>query len=137
MPIVAALVHRRYPPFDGIMLKIEGDGYAIIEDYEPDSIVEVDATGAGCILYDMSIFKRLPEPWFKFTKNPENGMVIGEDVGLCQDLKALGYKIFVDTSVPAGHLTTMIINRNTHLLYRSMKEKQNKQALERALQNDN
>jgi len=47
-------------------------------------------------------------------------------------LKAKGYKIFVDTAVPADHLTTMAINRNTHKLYQKMKRQQF-DALNRAL----
>jgi hypothetical protein len=120
LPVVGAKVCRRYPPFDPIMMKINDWGYTPIEDYEPGSLVEVDATGTGCIMYDMEIFKKLPRPWFKFHHH-SNGMVIGEDIGFCQDLKAAGYKIFVDTSIEAGHLATMIINQKTHDLYRAMK----------------
>lgn len=121
LPIVGAAVCRRYPPFDPIILRINGDGYESIDEWDDNGIVECDATGAGCLMFEMSIFKKLPYPWFRFQKNPENGMVIGEDIGLCQDLKALGYRIFVDTSVPAGHLTTMVVNKATHDLYNAMK----------------
>lgn len=121
LPIVGARVHRRYPPFDPIILRITDSGYQPIDDYEPGALVECDATGTGCIMYDMEVFKKLPEPWFRFQKDPETGMAIGEDVGLCQDLKAIGYKIFVDTSVEIGHLSTMIIGKATHELYRAMK----------------
>ena len=121
LPVVGAKVCRRYPPFDPIMMQIIDGEYQPIDDYEPGSLVEVDATGSGCVLYDMEVFKKLPYPWFRFQKNPENGMIIGEDVGLCQDLKAIGYKIFVDTSIEIGHLTTMIVNQKTHELYKAMK----------------
>ena len=125
-PVVGAMVHRRYPPFDPIIMKATGDRYDPIEDYEPGSLVECDATGTGCIMYDMEVFKKLPYPWFKFIKNPDNGMVIGEDIGLCQELKAAGYPIYVDTSVEIGHLSTMIVNGATHRLYKAMKCKQQK-----------
>ena len=137
LPIVGAVVHRRYPPFDSIILRLIDGRYESYDDWEEGELVECDAVGAGCLMFNMDIFKQLPYPWFKFQKNPENGMIIGEDVGLCQDLKALGYRIFVDTSVPAGHLTTMVINRKTHLLWRSMKQKEHRLNLEKALQNDN
>jgi hypothetical protein len=141
LPIVGAVVHRRYPPFDSLMLKqVEIDentnGYESIDDWEDGALVEVDATGAGCLMFDMQVFRKMPYPWFKAVKQA-NGLPIGEDIGFCQELKAAGYQIFVDTSVPAGHLATMIVNRNTNLLYRSMKEKQNKLALEKALQKEN
>jgi hypothetical protein len=133
LPVVGAVCFRRYPPFDPIMLRVEDDRYESVEDWEEGELVEVDATGAGCLMFDMNIFKKMPYPWFQFRKGTQKWEVIGEDVGFCQDLKAAGYKIFVDTSVPADHLTTMAVNRNTNRLYRSMKEKQHQQALERAL----
>jgi len=55
-------------------------------------------------------------------------MIIGEDVGLCQDLKEIGYKIYVDTSIEIGHLSTMVVNEETHKLYCAMtiaREKKN------------
>lgn len=133
LSVVGAKVHRRYPPFDPIIMKITDKGYLPIEDYEDGALVECDATGAGCIMYDMEIFRKLPYPWFKFQKHPSNGMVIGEDVGLCQDLKAKGYKIYVDTSIEIGHLTTMVVNKATHNLYKAMKTAKQKKAASTAL----
>lgn len=121
LPIVAALCFRRYVPFDSIMLKITERGYESINEWEDGELVEVDATGAACIMYDMDIFREMPYPWFRFRKHPTNGLPIGEDVGFCQDLKAAGYQIFVDTAVPADHLTTMAVNKNTNKLYEQMK----------------
>ncbi len=115
------------------MLRITDNGYQSIDDWKENELIEVDATGTGCLMFDMSIFKKIEYPWFRFQKNPDTGATIGEDIGFCQDLKEAGYRIFVDTSIPADHLTIMAINRNTNLLYRSMKAKQNKQALEKAL----
>jgi len=132
LPIVGGKVNRRYPPFDPIMMRITDAGYQPIEDYEPGSLISVDATGTGCILYDMNIFRNLPYPWFRFQKNPANGMIIGEDIGLCQDLKAAGYEIYVDTSVEIGHLATMIITEATHDLYKAMKT----EAARKSLKND-
>ena len=126
LPIVGALCFRRYPPFDSLMLRINNDfgRYDSIDDWKDGELIEVDATGAGCIMYNMEVFRKLPEPWFRFQKNPDNGMVIGEDIGFCQDLKAAGYRIFVDTSIPADHLTTLAVNRATNKLYMASKSKE-------------
>ena len=139
LPVVGALCFRRYPPFDSIMLRLaeKEDGqyeYTSIGEWEDGDLIEVDATGAGCIMYNMTIFKDMPgPPWFKFRKNPNNGLTIGEDIGFCQDLKEKGYKIFVDTAVPCGHLTTMMVNRATHKLYMAMKTQKQKDAVKTAL----
>lgn len=124
LPVVGALCFRRYPPFDSIMLKIAGTGrekYESIDEWKEDELVEVDATGAGCLMFDMEVFRKMPRPWFRFQRDPDSGATIGEDIGFCQDLKAAGYRIYVDTSVPSDHLTTMAVCRQTNLLYRSMK----------------
>ena len=136
LPIVGALVHRRYMPFDSLMMKIVPinemtDGLKSIDEWEEDELVEVDATGTGCIMYDMDVFRKMPKPWYKSVRGT------GEDFGFCQDLKKAGYKIFVDTSVPAGHLATMVINTATSRLYRSMKTAQQKKAADVALGVDN
>jgi hypothetical protein len=140
LPVVGALVHRRYPPFDSIMLRVHTEnghaGYLSVDEWEEGELVEVDAVGAGCLMFEMEVFRKMPRPWFRFQKDPTYGATIGEDIGFCQDLRAAGYRIFVDTSVPAGHLTTMIVNTATSRLYKSMKAKQHQQALERALEND-
>jgi hypothetical protein len=139
LPVVAALVHRRYPPFDSLMLKKvetndEYDRYDSIDDWEEGELVEVDATGGGCTMFDMSVFKKLPYPWYRDDKAPAGAPPIGEDIALFQDLKAIGYRIFVDTSVPAGHLTTLIVNTATNKLYRAMKTAEQKRAVAAALE---
>ena len=137
LPVVGALVHRRYPPFDSLMMKIvdvdeKHKAYASIDDWEDGELIEVDATGTGCIMYDMSVFRKIPKPWYK-AEYDASGMPIGEDFNFCLSLKNAGYKIFVDTSVPAGHLTTMIVNTATNKLYRAMKTPQQKDAADVAL----
>ena len=135
LPVVGCMVHRRYPPFDPIMLKGKPGEYYGHEGWVPGELVEVDATGAGCLMFDMQVFRNMSRPWFKFRKLPD-GEGIGEDIGFCIDLKAAGYKIFVDTSLECGHLTTMCVNRQTYQLYKSMKTKQYQDALGVALQGD-
>jgi len=136
LPIVSALTFRRYPPFDSIALRsVEQDGvkgYLPVDEWEEGELLEVDAVGAACVMYDMDVFRRMPFPWFKFRVR-EDGQGVGEDIGFCQDLKAAGYRIFVDTAVPSDHLTTMAVNRKTNLLWRTMKTKEQQQAMERAL----
>ena len=136
LPVVAALSFRRYPPFDPIMLQGKPGAYYGIDEWKEGDLVEVDATGAGCIMFDMQVFRRMPRPWFKFRKLEGADENIGEDIGFCVDLKAAGYKIFVDTSVPSDHLTQLAVNHQTYKLYKSMKMRQHKDALEVALQGE-
>lgn len=120
LPIVGCLVYRRYPPFDPLMLKGKINEYENITEWEKDSLVEVDATGTGCLMIDTQVFKKMQAPWFRFRKI--DGKVVGEDIGFCSDLRDAGYRIFVDTSIPAGHLSQMQITDGTWKLYRKLVE---------------
>lgn len=120
LPVVGCLVYRRYPPFDPLMLKGTINEYQTIDGWEPNSLIEVDATGTGCLMFDMEVFRTMPGPWFKFRES--NGKPVGEDIGFCHDLREAGYRIFVDTSIPAGHLSQMIINEGTWKLYNHVKK---------------
>lgn len=135
LPVVGALCFRRYPPFDSIMMRLTETGYESIDEWEEGDLVEVDATGAGCIMYDMEVFRKMPRPWFRFRKDPVTGMTCGEDIGFCQDLKAAGYKIFVDTAVPCEHLATIAINRSWNKLWRSMETEKQKRAMAAVIPN--
>ena len=132
LPVVGAMSFRRYPPFDPIMLRGKLGDYDSIDTWDEGELVEVDATGAACLLFEMRVFHKMPRPWFRFRHLP-GGEGIGEDIGFCSDLKAAGYKIFVDTTVPSGHYTTLCVNHATYKLYKSVKIKQHKQLLDRAL----
>jgi hypothetical protein len=124
LPIVGALCYRRYPPFDPIVYKGELNTYKTIEDteYEKGDLIEVDATGSGCILFEMTIFQQMPEPWFRFRPNPnqELGGTVGEDIGFCSDLRKAGHRIFVDTSVPSGHLSLFEVTDESYKIYQAL-----------------
>ncbi len=122
-PIVGAVVHRRYPPFDALLYRGKLGKYYHIPDEEIYSgkLVDVDATGTGCILYDMQVFKKIPYPWFKIRRQ-KDGKPIGEDIGLCSKLKKAGFNIFVDTSIRIGHMAKMVVDENTYRLYKGLKK---------------
>jgi hypothetical protein len=121
LPVVGCLVYRRYPPFDPLVFRNKNGIFESIIEWEPGSLIEVDRTGTGCILYDTEIFRAIPYPWFRFRSGPY-GATIGEDFGFCDDLRQKGYKIYVDTSIPSDHLTHMLVNDATWKLYKRMKE---------------
>ena len=120
LPMVGCLVYRRYPPFDPLMLRGSVGKYETIDEWEPNSLVEVDATGAGCLLFNMRVFRNMPEPWFRTRKH--KGKPVGEDIGFCSDLKAAGYKIYVDTGVPAGHISQVTVTEPLWRVYKKIQE---------------
>lgn len=127
LPVVSAKVHRRYAPYDPILLrKASADDF----DYElmPDDLwvgkelVEVDATGTGAVLYDIEVFKKIPEPWFEFSTTAA-GKPVGEDICFCHKLKKAGYKIFVDCSIKVGHIKELMITEENYLEYKARGKK--------------
>jgi len=121
LDVVGCLVYRRYPPFDPLMLRGKINEYQTVKEWEPNTLVEVDATGTGCLLFKMDVFRAMMPPWFR-VRTAENGKHVGEDIGFCSDLRQAGYKIFVDTSVPAGHLSQMQITEGTWRLFGRLKD---------------
>lgn len=140
LPVVGCRVHRRYPPFDSLMLRLEKvdentNAYISVDEWKEGELVEVDATGGGCVMFNMDVFRALKYPWYE-TKIQENGRVLGEDIHLCQKIQQAGYKIFVDSSLEVGHLATMIVNGATNRLYRCAKSEQQKDNMSKALKID-
>ena len=134
LPVVACKVHRRYPPFDPIMLSKKEVEYNTKrkvllpvddETIENNDLIEVGATGCGCILYNTEVFFEIDEPWFE-EQVGEDGLTTGEDIGFCLKLNERGIKVYVDTTIDVKHLTTLAVDWATHKLYQKLKEvKQN------------
>lgn len=71
---------------------------------ESDRLMELDGIGFGCVLTKTKIFKKIPYPYFVYT--PE----MGEDIYFCRKAQEQGYKIYMDTSIKAGHIGTVNYN---------------------------
>jgi hypothetical protein len=122
--VLGARVHRRYPPFDPLLLEGDiGNLRQISDDKIKDQDgnfnqeLQVDYTGTGCILYDMRIFNNmLPAKPFRLSVG-DHGQPIGEDIGFCKKLKDLKIPIFVDCSIDIKHLTLLAVDFGTYKLF--------------------
>lgn len=122
--VVHAKVHRGYEPFDPILMRgNKDDGYTLIDDKEwaDGGLVEVDAIGSGCVLYDMDVFLDVEFPWFE-NLPAKNDTRTGEDIGLCHKIRAAGYKIYVDCDVDVGHLKLLEVNANTYWAVKTLNQ---------------
>ena len=79
-------------------------------------VIEVDATGAGCLLFNMEVFDKVKWPWFK--QDVRDGKPVGEDIYFCSRARAAGIRIWVDTSIEVGHLTSMQIGKEFYFLHK-------------------
>ncbi|MFP5223106.1 MAG: hypothetical protein ACLGSA_12520 [Acidobacteriota bacterium] len=118
--IVGVAVHRRWPPYDMVMLRGQLGAYTHVPEAEcySGALVPVDATGTGCLLFDMRVFLDVPRPWFEF--GTKNGRPVGEDIMFCSKAREAGFEIYVDTSIQVDHLTTLRVDRGTRALYRTL-----------------
>jgi len=118
-PIVGGKVHRRWPPFEPILQR--GGEHVPDAEIESGGLVEVDATGTGCLLIRMDVFDQIDEPWFAITRDERDQVTCGEDIGFCKKAIAAGLKIFVDCSVNIGHLSTLQVCDATYQMWKKFK----------------
>lgn len=65
---------------------------------ESKDLIELDATGFGCILTKVDVFRKLPKPWFIYKHD------FGEDIYFSELAKEHGYQLWLDPSVRLGHI---------------------------------
>jgi GT2 family glycosyltransferase len=111
--IVVAPVHRRYNPFELILMRGMPDHYQYISDEEKYSgnLIEIDAAGTGCMMIDLEALKDIPDPWFDLDVKAPSGKPIGEDIGFCWKARQAGHRIWADTSIEIDHIARIRINR--------------------------
>lgn len=88
----------------------ESKGYRFMRDDElTGGLQKVDVVGGGCMLIKMSVFDRLPHPFFA----PE--FDLGTDVQLCKAAAEKGFGVWLDSGTELGHQSserTVITSRN-------------------------
>lgn len=106
--IVAALAFNRYAPHKPVCYEVK-TGYDAVEkkeyfmnypiiDYPRNTLVQCDAVGFGAVLIKMSVFDKVPKPWFMTMSGA------GEDLSFCWKAGKEGVKIYMDTATKMGHL---------------------------------
>lgn len=134
LPIVAANYATRRSPTLPVSFKddrhtIESRVYTAPGELGLEEIV---ATGLGCCLIDIDVFKAMSEPWFSFAWN-EQQQVIGEDVWFFRKAREeLGLKVYLDhgLSQSIGHVGTKIYTMADALVERDLKAETGPQAAE-------
>lgn len=73
--------------------------------------IEIDGAGMGFFCMKKGIFEQMERPWFGQVKakhidsdgNERDVVILGEDLSLCQKIRDLGYKIWLDPSIKLLH----------------------------------
>lgn len=128
LDIVGALCFRRAFPFQPTMYMREKPDEGLYnprEKWDEGEIVEVDATGMAFCLIHKRVFEMIagPIPPIEIRRKiggpPPNFFhwygSMGEDLRFCQDAKAAGARIWVDTSIEVGHVSKQVIGKDDFL----------------------
>lgn len=116
--LISALVYVNADPiFPQVYNKIADFGvggagqYMVNESWEPGDLVKADAVGAGCLLIHRDVFDKIPgKPPFRWFQHEFEGtQMFGEDFTFCRRARSVGFQLYIDTAVKAGHIKTRVI----------------------------
>jgi hypothetical protein len=132
-PIVGALCFgldsdgSMYPTMYAVMPD-DATPVARFTEYPDDELVQVDATGAACILIHRRVLEDVGEraghswspvyPWFQEREHVTDvaQIRVSEDVTLCLRAAACGHPVHVHTGIPIGHMKEQML---TAAMYRA------------------
>jgi hypothetical protein len=99
--IVGATYTKRVPPYSTLGTVLPGEVAQM-----PSGLIEMARIPTGCLLIKMSVFEKLPRPYFRFDANEETGDIIGEDYIFCDRARAAGFRIWCDPALSheIGHI---------------------------------
>jgi len=107
-PVVGVRAYRRTSPHYPCIFvkdpKLEETEAMTFVDACNMGLMVTDAVGFGAILISTEVLKKMTYPYFYFSKT-------GEDFNFCRDARELGFKIYVDTDIEIGHVTSRVIRR--------------------------
>lgn len=117
LDVLSGLYYRRLPPYSPLVYKDENCKFV---EYDPftsvDPIVEVAATGAGCLLIRNTVFKRIKE---ELKEDPFSIInPLSEDLSFFKRLQKLKIKTYLAKTVRCGHLSNVMIGKEHHDIYK-------------------
>ena len=110
LPVVYGMLHRW----------VEGLGFRetsthFILNYPRETLFECAALGFGAVCIKVEWLRRVPAPWF-FTFKDDGTGGTGEDIWFCRKMaKDGGARIFCDSRIKLGHLTSTWITEKDFL----------------------
>ena len=133
-PIVSGLVFAAF--FDGedslrpvpTIYRMDPEkGLEAIDAYPIDKLIEVDATGTGCLLIHRSVLLDMQKQatpnqgkdWAWFVEGAIDGTYFGEDLLFSKRLKSMGYKIFAHTGAILPHHKQFWLDDRHHIPMRN------------------
>jgi hypothetical protein len=105
--IVGAVYSQRASPFHPLGVTLEGEHIHITQGLRRMKIVPT-----GCLLIKLSVFDKLPKPWF--STRIEGEKILGEDYYFCEQAQKAGFDVWCDgdLSREVGHIGQKIYKLN-------------------------
>lgn len=133
-PFVAALVFAAFyegadlRPVPVIYRNTPDRGLQPWDDYEPDSVVDIDAAGTGCLLIHRRVFEKMREEalenqgtdWCWFQDGAIAGRWFSEDLLFCRRVSALGFPMVAHTGAVIPHKKTFWLDDSHHTYWRNV-----------------
>lgn len=117
---VPKMAYSNYPIISGVYLKKnnqqESTSTQVVEDSKyiytqkqlpPDrngKPMPASLTGAGLLMVEVDVFKKLPQPWFQFVMGPDGKVMIGEDAYFLHAAARSGIPTYCDPSIVGVHV---------------------------------
>jgi hypothetical protein len=100
-----------------LYLRMHKDGmYDFTRDYlERTGLVEVDATGTGCIILSRKVLESIKHP-FRNEYDSDGIKKLGNDLSFCKRAKEKGFKVYVHLDYVADHITSTSLKELHFLL---------------------
>ncbi len=69
---------------------------------------EVDLVGSACLMIHRRVIKAMPQPWFRTVMDETITQLLdSEDFYFCRKAREAGFKIYLDTDRPCGHIKSI------------------------------
>jgi hypothetical protein len=104
LDMVNALAFRRLKPYYPCIFNWDSDKHCYSTADYSHGLLEVDATGMPAHLIKMTVFDKIPEPWYYYRDN-----IFSSDLTFCENARKAGYKIMIDTDLKIGHLSEELV----------------------------
>lgn len=105
-PVMSGLYFKRSGPPLPVAFCEGPDKPMPVRAVKQDTLLKVDAVGAGCLVVHRSILQAIKPPWFQWMMDkpvsPRNQ--VSEDIYFSRKVRELGQDIYVDTSVKCAHV---------------------------------
>lgn len=109
--VISGLYYRRQEPICPVaMTMVNGKATWVTTWDPPNSVVEVDLVGAGCLLIHRRVLQAIGTHWFEWEigkrqeDRPKDRQAMSEDFAFCIKAKQAGFKVYLDTSIACDHV---------------------------------